>query len=85
MGKGSNRTVGQIQDQTLAGFAHAIRNAKFDNYNGIAPSFAPTKAIARPEPARRFSLNACTRLGVNVMPTEAKVYSMPVAKKAKKK
>jgi hypothetical protein len=84
MGKGSNRTVGQIQDQTLNGFAHAIRNAQFDKHNGIAPSFAPIKTVARPEPARRFSLNACTRLGVNAMPTEAKLYSMP-GKKAKKK
>jgi hypothetical protein len=84
MSKGSNRTVGQIQDQTLAGFAHAIRNAKFDNYNGIAPSFAPTKVIARPEPARRFSLNACTRLGVTTMPTEH-AYCKPRVIKSKKK
>ena len=84
MGKGSNRTVGQIQDQTLAGFAHAIRNAKFDNHGGIAPSFAPTKTIARPEPARRFSLNACTRLGVATMPTEH-AYCKPRVIKSKKK
>ena len=84
MGKGSNRTVGQIQDQTLAGFAHAIRNAKFDNHGGIAPSFAPTKTAARPEPARRFSLNACTRLGVATMPTEH-AYCKPRVIKSKKK
>ena len=84
MGKGSNRTVGQIQDQTLAGFAHAIRNAKFDNHNGIAPSFAPTKTIVRPEPARRFSLNACTRLGVATMPTEH-AYCKPAKRTGKKK
>ena len=84
MGKGSNRTVGQIQDQTLAGFAHAIRNAKFDNHGGIAPSFAPTKTAARPEPARRFSLNACTRLGVATMPTEH-AYCKPAKRTAKKK
>lgn len=83
MSKGSNRTVGQIQDQTLNGFAHAIRNAQFDKFNGIAPSFAPTKTVARPEPARRFSLNACTKMDL-ALPTEAKVYSMPV-KKGKKK
>jgi len=71
MGKGSNRTVGQIQDATLNGFATAIRNSQFDRYNGIAPSFAPTAAITRPEPARRFSLNACVRLGVLTMPIEA--------------
>jgi len=84
MSKGSNRTVGQIQDQTLAGFAHAIRNAKFDIHNGIAPSFAPTKTIARPEPARRFSLNACTRLGVATMPVEATYYKPRVIKSKKK-
>jgi hypothetical protein len=85
MSKGSNRTVGQIQDQTLAGFAHAIRNAKFDNHNGIAPSFAPTKVIARPEPARRFSLNACTRLGVTTMPVEAAYCKPARTAKSKKK
>jgi hypothetical protein len=84
MSKGSNRTVGQIQDQTLAGFSHAIRNAKFDKFNGIAPSFAPTKSIARPEPARRFSLNACTRLGVTTMPVEATYYKPRVIKSKKK-
>ena len=84
MSKGSNRTVGQIQDQTLAGFSHAIRNAQFDKYNGIAPSFAPTQSIVRPQPARRFSLNACTKMDL-ALPTEAMVYSMPKAKKSKKK
>jgi len=84
MSKGSNRTIGQIQDNVLNGFAHAIKNAKFDKHNGIAPSFAPTKTVARPEPARRFSLNACTRLGVATMPVEAQ-YCHPAKKTAKKK
>ena len=84
MSKGSNKTVGQIQDNVLNGFAHAIRNAKFDNLGGIAPSFAPTKTAARPEPARRFSLNACTRLGVTAMPTEH-AYCKPAKRTAKKK
>lgn len=84
MSKGSNKTVGQIQDNVLNGFAHAIRNSKFDTLGGIAPSFAPTKAIARPEPARRFSLNACTRLGVAAMPTEH-AYCKPRVIKSKKK
>lgn len=83
MGKGSKRTIGQIQDQTLAGFAHAIRNSKFDNNGGIAQSFAPTKTVARPTSTVRFSLNSLTKSNLE-MPKESKIYSMPV-KKVKKK
>lgn len=83
MSKGSNKTVGQIQDNVLNGFAHAIRNSKFDTLGGIAPSFAPTKTIARPEPARRFSLNGLTKMNLP-LPADARVLAIPT-KKVKRK
>lgn len=77
----AKRTITEIQDVTLSGFANAIRNSKFDKYNGIAESFAPRKSVAVSAPTVRFSLNAMAKAGIAALPTAARITSVKTPKR----
>lgn len=78
----AKRTITEIQTATLNGFAQAIRNSKFDKYNGISPIFAPRKAESKPEPTVRYSLNGLTKMNA-ALPEGARVIARPTTKKRK--